>query len=120
VARSVAVVFEPDFSERLEKLAFHTPVWLADTPANRAAAEEAWRAAVEWPHIHVTLFRAPKAVPSRDDWRLLLEQIDALERGVESLEVIGAQLTLVARAVLTGDGYTVFDERADGFKAKKV
>lgn len=118
--RTVAVVFEPDFTERLEKLAFHTPVWLVDTPANRAAAEQAWRAAVEWPHITVTLFRAPARAPGRDDWRLLLEQIERLERGYETMEVIGTPLSLVARAVLTGAGFTVFDERTDGFRARKV
>jgi len=45
--RSVAIVFAEDYSSQLEKLAFHTPVWLIDTPENRTAAEEAWRTAVQ-------------------------------------------------------------------------
>ena len=117
--RNVAVVLEPDFSDRLEKLSFRTPVWLVDTPANRVAAEEAWRVAVEWPHVAVTLFRPPAGDPSRDDWRALLEQIAAREGNVESLEVIGSPLTLAARATLVAGGFTRFDENAEGFRARR-
>ena len=117
--RTVAVVFERDFSARLEKVAFHSPVWLADTPPNRTAAEEAWRAAVEWPHIHVTLFRVPPGPPARDDWRTLIEQIDRGEKHVETIDVIGTELSLVAKAVLTGAGFTKFDETSSGFRAKR-
>lgn len=117
--RNVAIVFSSDYSQKLEKVAFHTPVWLADTPANHEAAERAWHAAIEWPHINVTLFRPPVGVPSRDDWRTLLAEISIRERNAESLEVVGTELTPVARAVLTGAGYTRFDETPTGFKARK-
>src|SRR5688572_15373743 len=119
--RTVAIVFEPDFSSQLEKLAFHTPVWLVDTPHNRAAAEDAWREAVEWPHITVTLFRPPEAAhPSKDDWRMLLDQIGVEERFVEGIDVIGSPLTLPARAVLSEAGYIKFDETPAGFRAKRI
>lgn len=117
---AVAVVFSADFSGELERLAFRAPVWLVDTPTNRAAAEEAWRAAIEWPHISVTLFRPPADEPSRDDWRALLEQIDVQEKAVDTLEVIGASLTVAARATLTAARFTKFDETASGFRAKRL
>ena len=41
MSRTVAIVFDENYSSQLEKTAFHTPVWLIDTPENRAAAEEA-------------------------------------------------------------------------------
>jgi hypothetical protein len=113
VPRNVAVVFIEDFSDRLEKLAFRTPVWLVDTPPNRASAEDAWRAAVEWPHITVTLFR------SSDDWPTLLGQIELRDR-IESLEVIGASLTRATQAALISAGFTKFDETNDGFRAKRL
>lgn len=112
--RNVAVVFVEDFSERLEKVAFHSPVWLVDTPPNRAAAEDAWRAAVEWPHITVTLFRAT------DDWRTLLHQIELHDRSVDAMEVIGSSLTAAIRAALVGAGFTKFDETSGGFRAKRL
>jgi hypothetical protein len=113
LARSVAIVFADDFSTQLEKLSFHTPVWLADTPANRTAAEDAWQRAVEWPHITVTLFRP------QDDWRALLDQIALRERTVDAIEVIGAGLPDAARSALTDAGFVRFEETASGFRARR-
>jgi len=105
----VAIVFTPDYSEELHRLAFRTPVWLVDTPENRTAAEVEWHKAVEWPHISVTLFRA------EDDLKTLLEQIAMRER-LDSLEVIGAE---PQPAVLAGAGFTRVDETANGFRARR-
>ena len=120
MSRSVAIVFDSDFSSALGKLAFRTPVWIIDTPANRAAAEEAWHKAVEWPHINVTLFRPPEDHATEDDWRALLEQISFRERVIDSIEVIGAPLTLVARAALAESGLAQFEETDTGFRAKRA
>jgi hypothetical protein len=119
MARSIAIVFADDFSAQLEKLSFHTPVWLADTAANHAAAEEAWQRAVEWPHISVTLFRAPAAKATRDDWRALLDQITLRERSIDAVEVIGAPLALPARAAFADAGYERFEETAGGFRVRR-
>jgi hypothetical protein len=105
------VVFAEDFSGELEKLAFHTPVWMTDTPANRAAAEEAWRAAIEWPHIAVTLFRPL-------DWEPLLEQIAMHER-FDVVEAIGTTLTDAARTALEKARFVRIEETATGFRARR-
>jgi hypothetical protein len=110
--RSVAIVFAEDFSAQLEKLSFHTPVWLIDTPENRSAAEEAWQRAIEWPHISVTLFR-------HDDWQALLDQIALQKRPVDAIEVFGAPLTNTARATLEEAGYVRFEETANGFRVRR-
>ncbi|HEX6083074.1 MAG TPA: hypothetical protein VF266_01020 [Thermoanaerobaculia bacterium] len=109
--RSVAVVFDPDFSSALEKLAFHTPVWMVDTPENRAAAEEAWRNAIEWPHISVTLFRDY-------DWPTLLYQI-ALNEKFDALEVLGSPLSAEARTALEAAGFVRIHETENGFRARR-
>ena len=118
MARTVAIVFAEDFSAQLERVSFHTPVWLADTPQNRAAAEIAWQRAVEWPHITVTLFRsAPNA--DRDDWRALLELISLHEKSVDAIEVFGAPLTDASRAALGDAGFARFEDTATGFRARR-
>ena len=117
--RTVAIVLSPDYAEQLGKLAFHTPVWIVDTPENRAAAEEAWRSAVEWPHITVTLFRPFGEPPARDDWRALVEQILFLEKSVDAIDVIGTPLAPVARTALGELGFERLDETKDGFRARK-
>jgi hypothetical protein len=110
--RTVAIVFVDDFSTQLEKLSFHTPVWLVDTPENRAAAEAAWQRAIEWPHISVTLFR-------RDDWQALLDQIALQNRPADAIEIIGTPLTPVARTALEEAGFARFDETGNGFRVRR-
>jgi hypothetical protein len=109
----VVIAFAEDFSAELQKVSFHTPVWLADTPANHTAAEEAWQRAVEWPHISVTLFRP------QEDWAALLDQIALQERGVDGIDVIGIALTSSARDALSAAGYARFEETMNGFRAKR-
>jgi hypothetical protein len=104
-------VFDPDFSSALEKLSFHTPVWLIDTPENRTAAEEAWRTAIEWPHIAVTLFR-------EDDWQTLLEQI-ALRERFDAIEVLGTPLSPKTREALEDAGFVRIDPTQTGFRARR-
>ncbi|MGN6184660.1 MAG: hypothetical protein ACTHQM_13505 [Thermoanaerobaculia bacterium] len=109
----LVIVFDEDYSSQLEKLAFTTPVWLIDTPANRTAAEHAWHAAIEWPHITVTLFR-------RQEWDTLIEQISLEERRpVEAMEIIGEPLTDPARNAFLDAGFDRLDETERGFRAKK-
>jgi RecB family exonuclease len=105
-------VFEPDYSGELERLAFRSPVWLIDTPANRTAAEQAALAAIEWPHITVTLFR------HTDDWKNLLNQI-ALRERFESVDVIGCDLTERAREALLAAGFERIETMANGFRARR-
>lgn len=110
--RSVAVVFAEDFSSQLEKLAFHTPVWMIDTPANRTAAEAAWMQATEWPHISVTLFRPL-------EWEPLLEQIAMHHERFDVVEAIGAELTPELRATLERMGFVRIVETPGGFRARR-
>ena len=109
--RSVAIVFSEDYSSQLEKLAFHTPVWMIDTPDNRNAAEEAWRRAMEWPHISVTLFRPL-------EWSALLEQV-ALQERFDVVEAIGTPLTPAAEAALREARFVRIEQTATGFRARR-
>ena len=115
--RNVAVVFTPDYADELESLAFRAPVWIADTPPNRGAAENAWRAANDWPHISVTLFRAPQHAPSVEDWRALLDQIALHEKAIEVLEVIGSPLTDPTHKALVERGFEKIEDTRTGFRA---
>ncbi|MFL6247137.1 MAG: hypothetical protein ACJ74H_13985 [Thermoanaerobaculia bacterium] len=107
------IAFAEDFSAELEKVSFHTPVWLADTPANHTAAEEAWQRAIEWPHISVTLFRP------QEDWRALLDQIAMQRREVDAIDVIGGGLSENAREALAAAGFERFEDTATGFRARR-
>ena len=108
----MTVVFKDDFSEDLEKVAFRSPVWIADTSANRQAAEGVWHQAVEWPHMSVTLFRF-------DDWPALINQISLQTRNFAGFDVIGAGLSVEGRAAMEAAGFTRIDETAEGFRARR-
>ena len=111
---NVAIVFAPDFSGRLHQLAFHTPVWIVETPENRAAAEEAWMRRQEWPHIDVTVFR------SAHDWRTLLAQV-ALHHDVDSIDIIGGPAgDNEMRTALADAGFQRIQETAEGIRARKT
>ncbi|MFZ2490563.1 MAG: hypothetical protein WA208_03675 [Thermoanaerobaculia bacterium] len=119
MARLVSIVFDSDFGEQLEKLAFRCPVWIVDTPDNLGAAEGVWTRIAEWPHISVTMFRQPETTFSRGDWRRLLDQISFQEKSVETVDVIGTALTPSARAAFADEGLEHFTETDTGFKASK-
>jgi len=57
VPRSVAVVVDPAFGERLASVAECSPVWIADTPINRAAAERCWESSATSREVDVTTFK---------------------------------------------------------------
>ena len=113
----IALVLVPDFSASLKKLAFRMPVWILETPANRVAAQETWHMAEEWPQVDVTVFNG---VPNKkEEWAAQIGMID-LHKRISTLEVIGSEMTLPARAALTDLGFDRFETTSDGFRAKRT
>jgi hypothetical protein len=84
-----------------------TPVWIVESNTNRPAISEASNRAIEWPHISVTVFRAP------GDLKHLLSQIGRPKR----IDVIGLPLTDDAREALSAAGFIRIVETNDGFRA---
>ncbi|HVR38758.1 MAG TPA: hypothetical protein VMU84_06655 [Thermoanaerobaculia bacterium] len=117
MARTLALVLDPQFGTQLGPIAFHTAVWIVDTPVNRTAAQEAWRSADEWPHISVTMFRPLGDAATRKDWADLIEQI-TLQQPFETLDIIGGEIATSFRDALEDAGFVVF--RAKGWRAKRA
>jgi hypothetical protein len=105
--RRVAIVFDPEFGDRLATLVMRTPVWIVESVSNRSAVSEASNRATEWPHISVTVFRPP------DDLKHLLSQIGHPQR----VDVIGLPLNDDAREAMSAAGFTEIVETIDGFRA---
>lgn len=118
MARTVTLILDPAFGAQLAPLAFHRPVWIVDTPPNRTAAQDATRAADEWPHIHITLFRPLGESATKKDWTALLDQI-AIELPFDTIDVIGGEITLSARAALIETGFDSFEETANGARLRR-
>ncbi len=113
----VALVLVKDFRDSLQKLAFRMPVWLLETQENRLAAAEAVRVSEEWPQIDVTIFTGmPK---DREEW---IDRVKSMElnRRITTLEVIGSEMTLPARAALSELGFDKFETTPEGFRARRA
>src|SRR5258708_34267000 len=121
MARTISVVRDPSFGDRVEKLAFRNIVWLIESDTNRVAAARAMHHAEEWPHLSITMFR--RIGDSKGDWLVLLDQID-LHHGrpgqhwtFDTLEVIGAETGDEPRAALEERGFTTGRPTDTGFIA---
>jgi len=121
---TVTIVVDPEFGERLCAVAKETPVWIVDTPLNRAAVEVAWNPEQHLPN-GVTTFRVePNSTP--EEWcAKILGTVD-LHHGEYSqdppyavVEVIGTPLTNRLRQAFSEYELNAFAERVSGFRASR-
>ncbi|MCM3870506.1 MAG: hypothetical protein ND895_07435 [Pyrinomonadaceae bacterium] len=119
----VTIIVDPEFGDRLQKV--EPPVWIADTPVNRAAAERVWSECPEESHLNgVTTFQIDLNLTA-DEWCAgILSAVD-LHHGEYShrppysvVEVIGTRLTIGLRQAFSKYGLKEFVKGADGFRAR--
>jgi hypothetical protein len=123
-AYRVSIVVDREYGERLSELTERGPVWIVDTPKNRAAAERIWAIHANRTHFDgVTTFKAGRHA-SRED--ILIDGLDTIDlhHGTYSadppytiLEVIGATISERLRNEFSKFGFDDFEETAEGFRA---
>jgi len=122
----VAVVLDPDFGDRLRGLSAGMPVWIAEIPSNRVAAEAAWASRPVGTHLDgVTTFRVDRSL-TPEAWLVdILPTVD-LHHGDYShdppyagVAVFGANPTPEVRAALVEFGLVNVVERPGGFLATR-
>lgn len=121
---SVSVVLDRAYGAKLADLARIGPVWIVDTPPNRAAAEDFWVVNPDRNHLNgVTTFKAAAGASEED---ILLNEMDTIDlhHGTFSsnpaysvLQVIGARLNETVKNKLSDFGFCQFEITADGFQA---
>jgi len=117
----VALVVIQDFGSRLAELATRSHVWLANTPANWAAAQRVWRES-DGKHAldrGVTVFDADTAASPSLLVGGQLGTIDEHHPRCSRLEVFGARLTPELVAHLLQLGFTEVAPNAEGFTARR-
>ena len=123
-AYRVFVVLDRDYGDRLPSLAGNEPVWIVDTPTNRAAAQAFWASRPHRDHLDgVTTFRVSDDCSPENALINELETID-MHHGVHSanppytvVEVIGAQISDEIRNKLSQFGFNQFEATQKGFRA---
>jgi hypothetical protein len=120
----VAVVLDPTFGDRLGALAEDMPVWVADTPTNRAVAEQIWHDHKGGLRADVTTFRVSQH-EAPEDWCKSIIGTVVEHHGeyshnppVSVLQIIGAKPTEPLRDALAEYGFTSIDLTPQGFQAR--
>jgi hypothetical protein len=120
----VYVVVEREFGEQLANLAPGVPVWIVNTPPNRAVAQRLWKERNRRDHLTgITTFNDLESSSPED---LLVSELDTIDlhHGSHSanppytiLEVLGAPLSDRIKAELSQYGFDEFQPNAEGFSA---
>ena len=122
---TVTIVVDPEFGDRLVDAADGGPVWVAQTPVNRAAAVQWWNAHPRpAEHQGVTTFLVERGA-SPESWLLdVLGTVDmhygghgAQERQYSAVQVWGAAVTPEVRAAFEELGYPRIEALPGGFRA---
>ena len=125
---TVSIVVDPEFGQRLDEIANDGPVWIAATPANRAAAERWWRAHYPYEeHEGVTTFlvahdrsaeqRCLDVLPTVD---LHYGAYDDNAPSYDAVQVWGARPVPELIEFLAENGYAKIEEWSGGFRASRV
>jgi hypothetical protein len=123
-AYRVFVVLDREYGERLSELTQKEPVWIVDTPLNRAAAQKIWTAYPNRSHLDgVTTFKFGEDSSPED---ILINELDTIDvhHGTYSanppytvLEVIGTAINGRLKTELSQFGFDDFRETPNGFRA---
>jgi hypothetical protein len=123
-AYRVFVVLDRDYGEGLYSLAQTGPVWIVDTPLNRAAAQILWSANPNRSHLDgVTTFKFGADSSSED---ILINELDTIDlhHGIYSagppytvIEAIGASISEKLTSKLSEFGFNEFEATPQGFRA---
>lgn len=125
-AYKVIVVLDREYGEQLPELPDSVPVWVVDTPPNRAVAERLWAERRDESHLTgITTFKVQSGCSPDDILVGELGTID-LHHGEYSsqppysiLEVIGTSLNDTIKAALAEFGFNEFQSCGTGFRATR-
>ena len=123
---SVSVVLDRAFGPRLSEVSELGPVWIVDSPVNRAVAVDLWAQFPTRNHLNgITTFKAAETDSCEE---MLIGNLDTIElhHGFYSadppytvLEVVGSRLTARIEAALRTLGFDSFPVTTDGFRATR-
>ena len=123
----VSIVLDRCYGDRLATLALNGPVWIIDTPDNKAAAQSCWKQNPAASHLEgITTFDWSGNAPPEE---ILIGYLDTIElhHGEYSapapysiLQVIGATRTPQVVAELAEYGFNHLEDTPEGFRATRA
>jgi hypothetical protein len=125
VGAVVGLVVDSEWGERVRELAARMPVWVVDTPANRAAVT-ALREEASDRYASVTTFRSTAAETPEQACIRILPTLDTHHNELaqtppySAVEIVGAQPTDILREAFEAFQLTVFDMSEHGFVVRRA
>ena len=123
----IYVVVDREFSEKLAALEAGVPVWIVDTPLNRAVTQRLWDERPKQNHLTgITIFKNWETLSPED---LLISELDTIDlhHGSYSadppytvLEVFGTQLSEKIKTELSEYGFEEFHQDSESFRAVRL
>jgi hypothetical protein len=122
----VYVVVDPNFGERLTTLPVGVPVWIVDTPVNKAVALRLWKERPELDHLTgITIYSYSEEASAEENLLKELDVID-LHHGSCSADpaytriwAFGTPLSEKIKLALADYGFHEFSSTTDGFVATR-
>lgn len=122
----VCVVVDREFGEQLATLALGVPVWIVDTPTNKAVAKRLWNERTHEDSLTgITTFHFSESATPEDMAVSMLDTIE-LHHGRHSahppftvIEVLGTPLTESVKTGFSEYGFNEFDPTSTGFSATR-
>lgn len=122
---TVAIVLDAYFGAQLHALASRVPVWIVDTPGNRASIEEEWtRRRRDGAERELSVFRMIEGLSPSEHVVALLRTIEAhhgtpaQKPPFTTLVVIGAEADAAMTAAIRASGGDDPAAMSDGFRAR--
>jgi hypothetical protein len=120
----VFVVLDGEYGTRLSQLVVKGPIWVLDTPINRAVAQSFWNAFPDRDHLDgITVFTSKNSVSTEETLLCEIDTIDMHHNAYSAdppytvLEIIGTPLTAKIESELSRYGFDEFLTTTEGFRA---
>jgi hypothetical protein len=122
----VFVVLDGEYGTRLSQLAVKGPVWILDSPTNRAAAQSFWNAFPDRDHLDgVTVFKSKNSASTEATFICEIDTIDmhhnaySADPPYTALEIIGTSLSEKIEMELSRYGFNELLTTSEGFRAER-
>jgi hypothetical protein len=115
----IDVVVEPDFGGDLFVLARSHPVWIVDTPSNRASIDTIWHTGKDMNLYEVSRCRVENPIDRQGNLEMILGMLDD-HHDSYGIIVHGLQPDALLEQALQEQGFRVSEATSDGFAAVRI
>jgi hypothetical protein len=115
----IEAIVEPQFRGDLLELARSHPVWIADTPQNKDAIDEAWRTGKDMDLFEVSRCGVENPSDQMENLDMILGVLDDHHSSYDII-VHGLQPDASVEQFISDAGFRIIERTSDGFVAVRI